>query len=350
VEYCNGTENTYYANLRRANGFKEPFNVRYWSLGNEESAVPDIGRLSDPSKYAEEAFLYSKMMKLTDQSIKLFFNGDLGNMLWTKEVLDQVQPICDYLSVHKYIRSQPGDNLSLYKSITSFEREIIRLDSLLGTYPEKITNFPRWYRFQPRQEKIKISVDEWGIWELNCPGTYGLECDYNWRHALATGSFLNSLQRHSQSIEVANWAQLVNILGTIRADDKGSQKSTVFYPFKYFRQYVGTKYLELKTINSCYIDNSNVESLDISATIDESLNRVVLFVINRDLKSDVSLKLDFNGLKISNCEMTRLFSENENEMNLLGKEDIVKIEKSTPASFGNFTLKSSSIYILAMTY
>lgn len=29
VEYCNGTEDTYYANLRRSHGFEEPFNVKY---------------------------------------------------------------------------------------------------------------------------------------------------------------------------------------------------------------------------------------------------------------------------------------------------------------------------------
>ena len=35
VEYCNGTDDTYYANLRRANGHEEPYNVKYWALGNE---------------------------------------------------------------------------------------------------------------------------------------------------------------------------------------------------------------------------------------------------------------------------------------------------------------------------
>lgn len=35
VEYCNGTRDTYYANLRRANGHPEPYRVKYWALGNE---------------------------------------------------------------------------------------------------------------------------------------------------------------------------------------------------------------------------------------------------------------------------------------------------------------------------
>jgi len=35
VEYCNGTKNTYYANLRRKYGHPEPYNIKYWALGNE---------------------------------------------------------------------------------------------------------------------------------------------------------------------------------------------------------------------------------------------------------------------------------------------------------------------------
>jgi len=39
VEYCNGTQDTYYANLRRKNGHEKPYNIKYWSLGNEVCVV-----------------------------------------------------------------------------------------------------------------------------------------------------------------------------------------------------------------------------------------------------------------------------------------------------------------------
>jgi alpha-N-arabinofuranosidase len=35
LEYCNGDKDTYYAELRRRNGHAEPYNVKYWALGNE---------------------------------------------------------------------------------------------------------------------------------------------------------------------------------------------------------------------------------------------------------------------------------------------------------------------------
>ena len=60
VEYCNGTRNTYYANLRRKNGREEPYNIKYWALGNEVSSkismaehVLTIFRCGDPGKSAK---------------------------------------------------------------------------------------------------------------------------------------------------------------------------------------------------------------------------------------------------------------------------------------------------------
>ena len=35
VEYCNHPGGTYWSDLRRKNGAEEPFNIKYWGLGNE---------------------------------------------------------------------------------------------------------------------------------------------------------------------------------------------------------------------------------------------------------------------------------------------------------------------------
>ena len=35
VEFCNGTGDTKYANMRKSLGYEEPFHVKYWGLGNE---------------------------------------------------------------------------------------------------------------------------------------------------------------------------------------------------------------------------------------------------------------------------------------------------------------------------
>lgn len=54
VDYCNGTKNTKYANMRRANGHEEPYNVKYWALGNEMWGDWQVNQLT-PEAYAEKA-------------------------------------------------------------------------------------------------------------------------------------------------------------------------------------------------------------------------------------------------------------------------------------------------------
>ncbi|MBQ2733036.1 MAG: alpha-N-arabinofuranosidase, partial [Clostridia bacterium] len=43
VEYCNSRADSYYANLRRANGFEEPFGIKVWCLGNEMDGPWQLG-------------------------------------------------------------------------------------------------------------------------------------------------------------------------------------------------------------------------------------------------------------------------------------------------------------------
>lgn len=43
VEYCNAPVGTYYADLRAKYGHPEPFNVKYWGLGNEADGPWQIG-------------------------------------------------------------------------------------------------------------------------------------------------------------------------------------------------------------------------------------------------------------------------------------------------------------------
>ncbi len=45
VEYCNAPTGTYYADLRAANGHADPYDVKYWCLGNEMDGPWQIGQL-----------------------------------------------------------------------------------------------------------------------------------------------------------------------------------------------------------------------------------------------------------------------------------------------------------------
>ena len=46
VEYCNSPVNTRMGKMRAENGSPEPFNVRYWTIGNEMYGPWQAGRMS----------------------------------------------------------------------------------------------------------------------------------------------------------------------------------------------------------------------------------------------------------------------------------------------------------------
>jgi alpha-N-arabinofuranosidase len=76
LEYCNGTGDTYWANLRRKNtGRDEPHNVKLWGLGNEIHGPWQVGHLS-ATDYTKKAARWAHGLRLVDPSIKLVSCGN----------------------------------------------------------------------------------------------------------------------------------------------------------------------------------------------------------------------------------------------------------------------------------
>jgi len=101
VEYCNGTGNTSWANLRRQHGHPEPYRVRYWGLGNEMYGGWQIGSL-DAHDYVKRARGFAMVMKRTDPSIELIGCGQNGWSAWDEIVLNGTAAFIDYHSIHLY--------------------------------------------------------------------------------------------------------------------------------------------------------------------------------------------------------------------------------------------------------
>lgn len=240
VEYCNGTEDTYYANLRRSHGYEEPFNVKYWCIGNESYAEQDLGKQDDVSVYIRESWEYVKYMKMTDFSIEFVFVGNDDS--WNEKVLDSLSVVCDYLSIHHY-----GMDESCFDTLKGFEDRLSRVEAMISRYNENAVELDRWYRVPPRQKKIGIALDEWNIWNSESVGSdskYGLQQRYTWRDALWVASFLNLMIRHSDLIKIANIAQMVNVIAPIIVEKDCSWKQTIFYPFTFYRKYCGDIFLD----------------------------------------------------------------------------------------------------------
>ncbi len=347
VEYCNGTDNTYYANLRRSHGYPEPFNVKYWALGNEEAAEPDAGRHQDPAKYVTDVWHFIKLMKLTDPSIQLIADGERGLPDWNRTVIKGLDGAVDYISFHAYVGTDGGRPYSIFHKINDAERELREFHKLMRENSEDtVTTWKKWYRFPARQKPLSVALDEWGIWEYQEP-PYGTTNTYEWRHALATACFLNAIMRCAGFVGMANWAQMVNILAPIMTNGQTSIRQTVFYPLREYRAQALGEMVKADAISPA-VDGS-LQALNVACSIDRASGELALFVVNVSPKPvKASLSIDGQGSVLVK-EVTTLTGERLDAKNVLSKpeKDVVTVKTDKPGKhLRDFTFAAESVQIL----
>ncbi|TCD05902.1 alpha-N-arabinofuranosidase [Pedobacter frigidisoli] len=351
VEYCNGIQDTYYANLRRKNGHMAPHKVKYWGLGNEEAAGPDIGRLQKVEDYVKEAWFYTKAMKLQDKSIKLILCG-ADDKAWNDHVLKEMGDVCDYISLHCYVGADKAKPASLFPHVEKLEKSILEIkQSIQANTVVKVTDFKKWYRFPPRPNPVKIAIDELGIWETGT-GAYDLEDLYNWNHALGTATFFNIMQRQASVVGMATWAQTVNVLAPIMTSKSASVCQTIYYPMQFYREHAGNISLkcDVKTSDMQIPGSEGAKTLDVSATLNEADGTFTLFVVNRHPESAVKTRLgNIDSKKYNTVKAYELNAASILAINTLEqphKNVVVKNEKRLSGIVSEYIFPAHSITAL----
>ena len=107
VEYLNGSQSTTYGALRTANGHPEPYNAKYFVLGNEfpgdwEVCEPTRDRCDTGTGYGQGVVEFSNAMKAKDPNIKIVAVGSFSTP-WIDDFLMATN--CggwDFLDLHFY--------------------------------------------------------------------------------------------------------------------------------------------------------------------------------------------------------------------------------------------------------
>ena len=337
VEYCNGTGDTYWANLRREHGYPEPFNVKYWGIGNEESADADAGKHYEVDNYIADTWQFIKLMKLQDRSIDITVVGDTRNQEWNQRVLEELHPAADHLAVHFY--AVPNDT-----TYPAFLSSVYQYDAYLDTMRMHLAKLPetgglsRWYRFDGRQRPLKLAIDEWGIWNMDSPkgkGTYNLEYPFNWGHALGTAAFLHMFHRNHDIIGLATWAQTVNILAPIMTSETEAWTQTVYTPLLEYRERM-LPYNVPVEVSAPGIPGTT-SALDVVASVNEKGDRMVLSIVNLDPErgADIDFELPdgWRGSQVTIIAGENVYSTSVNEaINIRAGRVPASINNAIPAS------------------
>ncbi len=288
LEYCNGTTDTYHANLRRQNGFEQPFGIRLWCLGNEMDGPWQMGHKT-AYEYGRTACETGKLMKWTDPSIELVACGSsfIGMPTfgeWERTVLRECYDQIDYISLHSYYGNQNNDT-------PDFFSRALEMDTFIKTVAG-ICDEIKAEKHHPKT--VNLSFDEWNVW-FHSHGTQVepwsvappiLEDVYTLEDAVLVGSLLITLLNNCDRVKIACLAQLVNVIAPIMTETGGrAWAQTIFWPFLLTSN--NGRGTALKTENVCgtydAASRKAVPFVDSAAVLSEDGETVSLFVVNRSM-------------------------------------------------------------------
>jgi alpha-N-arabinofuranosidase len=302
VEYCNGTGNTHWANLRRRHGHPEPHRVRYWGLGNEMYGSWQIGHLS-AEDYVKKARAFALVMKRADPTIQLVGCGHNGWSDWDETVIEGLAPIIDFYSIHLYT-GQADHYTTVFQSHQA-ERAIRICAALIerARYAQRL------------EHPIDIAFDEWNVWyrtRSHEDRVGGVEERYNLSDALAVATYLHGFIRHCRVVRMANLAQLVNAIAPIFTRKEGLFLQTIYHPLRLYAEHTrevaldvhvdGPTHdlppaLEEQTVGRVHrvADLGPFQLLDAVATCDAAGRELTLAVVNRDRDRSHAATIDLGA-------------------------------------------------------
>jgi alpha-N-arabinofuranosidase len=229
IEYCNSPAgSTTLADTRAASGFRDPFNVRYWGVGNESWGC---GGNFTPQDYATEFKRFTTWTPGYGVDLQLIASGSSDfDLDWARAFFEKlltgrpfVNPNLFGWSVHYYtwnlsrgktrdwvagkgdaLSFDPVDWYELFSQGVEMERIVHDQWSVLGEYD--------------REHRIKLVVDEYGPWYR--PGTaldptHLLGQQITMRDAVHTALTLDIFNRNPEKVGMAACAQLVNCLNAL---------------------------------------------------------------------------------------------------------------------------------------
>ncbi|UCC68688.1 MAG: alpha-N-arabinofuranosidase, partial [Armatimonadota bacterium] len=332
VEYCNREIGTSHADLRAEHGFEKPHKVIYWGLGNEMYGDWQIGH-KNADDYAKFARQCAKVMKAMDSDIKLVLCGG-QHVDWDRTALEKCADVVDYISYHVYWGPIQGQDAH-YSTLAQPYRSEQYLQ-FLWHLVEQVR------RDRAVKHPIKIALDEWNVWYRAYED--GLEERYDLSDALAVAIYLNMMRRNCQAIEIANLAQMVNVIAPIFTSPEGMFLQTIYHPLRLAAEKSGPialdAHVECDTYPADYTGVPQAPYLDVLATFDESAKKLFLSLVNASKDDSLKVDIRLQDANLAPSGTAHLVAGSAPDIvNDFGKERIAVRSKAFSNASASFTYK-----------
>ncbi len=273
LEYSNGSTDTLMGALRAKNGDPEPFNVRYWCIGNEMWGRWQLGYMSLRHYVLKHNWVVDKMREV-DPDIVPIASGNAGN--WSRGLLRNCADHIDLIAEHFYCQERPdlvehiawiAENI---RSKVEFHKELRQeLDTLEG-------------------KDIRIAMTEWNYWYG--PHIFGeLGTRYFHKDGLGIAKGLHEYYRNSDMVFMANYAQTVNVIGCIKASKTAAAFETTGLVLKLYGNNFGTIPIEVA---------GDTEPVDVAAAWTDGRKAITIGIVN-PTRQEQKVTMNLKGAQLA---------------------------------------------------
>jgi alpha-N-arabinofuranosidase len=350
LEYCNGDQKTTISQMRAANGHAAPYNVKYWSVGNENWGC---GGRFDAEEYGRRYARFVNYLGTAARRANVEFVacGDMRDG-WNQTFFEtllrrpgarRVEGV-NHLSVHHYFfNREPAVNFNeqqyynLLAAVDELEALLRKTIGIIDNYTEGVG------------PTIGIALDEWGVWHrTENTGNQALLQPNTVRDALVAAVVLNSLNNFGDRITIGCIAQAFNVLQCM-AFTRGGQivLTPTFYVFDLYQPHMDA--MALRTL----VDSASFSVkmpqpgppgfqrereihrpyLSASASLKES--QLCLTLVNQHMTEPLEVEIQITGSEFSGSltgTQRQLTSKDARDQNTFEEPNVVKASQEKTLS------------------
>ncbi len=340
-EYFNHPGVSPMANLRGENGRSEPWNVRFWGVGNESWGC---GGNMRPDYYAD---LYKRFATFLHaygetRAFRIAAGGAGDDYRWTEVMMRAAASMIDGIDIHHYTLVGNWDKKGHAIHFPESEwlelmSQVLKMDDIITGHSEIMD------RYDP-EKRIWLIVGEWGTWHEPADGSVpGFLYQQNTlRDALAASLTLNIFNRHADRVKMANIAQTVNVLQAMVLTEGDQMILTpTYHVFDFYSVHHDATLLPLSLSGEDYEhDGEAIPALDATASLD-SVGTINITLTNVDPHREHLVRTSIRGQNISRVSGRILTGASMNDHNTFSNPRQV-----APERFQGATLSGDVLTVL----
>jgi len=353
IEYMTSDADSPMANLRRHNGRREPWRVRYFGVGNESWGC---GGNMRPEFYADLYRRYNTFVKNYpgNRIYRIACGANSSDYSWTEVMMRQAGRFMNGLSLHYY--TVPSGNWGRKGSATEFGeaewhatlRRSLFMEELISRHSEIMD------RHDP-EKRVGLVVDEWGAWHDVEPGTNpGFLYQQNTlRDALVAALSLHIFHRHADRVVMANIAQTINVLqAVVLTDGERMLRTPTYHVFEMFKPHRAARHLPVQVEAPEYVlGEERIPAVSASASLAAS-GAIHVSLVNAHPFQPTRVTCALEGAPVSSVTGRVLTAPEMNAHNTFDAPDALcpaPFDDCQPAEGGvELTLPAKSVVILEL--